>query len=412
MAASLYSRHFALRAAPFPLTPDSDVFFSGGTRKSSVAALLHVLTEERGIVKLVGDAGTGKTTMCRYLSRVLAEHFTVVYTCDPSLADEQTWFALADMLRLPVERADGAAAAAAEVRRALGELHDAGRPVLLMIDEAHALSVDTLEQFRLLSQRDTGDEPMRLMLVGPDDLDHKLATPAMEALRTRIAHSIRLKRLKLQDIEDYLEFRMEAAGWEGERVFSPNAVRGLGKLSGGIPRRLNALADKALLSAALDKRHTVSGRDVARGADELRMARRRGASAGGWGLVLAAFAGGIAAAALAVGVALAAGWFRSSAPPAVAAPPAPAPAGAVVSPAAAPVPPPRPSSPPRTSTMPGKGVGTPLRGDIGPAPSAGATAVGATAVELPDPLGNARTRAGGMPAPKFVQDLRPPETGR
>jgi type II secretory pathway predicted ATPase ExeA len=422
MAASLYSKHFALRAAPFPLTPDSDVFFSGGTRKGSFDALVHVLLEERGIVKLVGDAGTGKTTMCRQLSRALSEHFTVLYTCDPSLADEQTLFALADALRLSVTRREGAAAVAAEVRRSLGALYDGGRPVLLMIDEAHALPVDTLEQLRLLSQRDTGDETMRLMLIGPDDLDHKLATPAMEALRTRIAHSIRLKRLKLQDIEEYLEFRMERAGWEGERVFSPNAVRGLAKLSGGIPRRLNVLADKSLLSAALDKRHVVNGRDVARGAEEIKLARRRGAGAGagGWGFAIGALGGGVAAAGLIGGIALASGWLGSSEPAGVATPQPPK-QGPTMSPTQTPaasgtIAPPAQPAPPAVSpaesgplspasTTPGRGGGAPLRSELAPAPPAGVTSA-----ELPDPLADPRMRS--MPAPQFVQDLRPPENKR
>jgi MSHA biogenesis protein MshM len=291
MAASLYWKHFGLNSAPFPVTPTDDAFYTGGTRKATVDAALHVLREERGIVKVVGEAGTGKTTLCRQLTRELADRYTVVYTCDPSLGGDQTWFALADALRLAVDRADPRDAAA-RVRARIAELDRAGSPVLLLVDEAHALPGETREQFRLLAQHGPHGECMRIVLLGPDELDHDLALPAMDALRTRIAHSIRLKRLKLSDIDEYLQFRMRSAGWSGAPVFNANAVRAIARLSAGIPRRINVIADKALLSAAMDRRHQVGARDVAAAADEIKLSRRR-PGAPQWSLAGAAFAGGI-----------------------------------------------------------------------------------------------------------------------
>jgi hypothetical protein len=142
IAASFHLGHFPLDSAPLPLMPDSDVVFAGGTRKASVDAVLHLLRAERGIAKVLGDPGTGKTMLCRHLSRTLADRYTVVCTCDPSPVDEQTRYALADALRLEIERGRIPAAAAA-VRRRIGELHGAGRPVVLRVDEAQVLRVDT-----------------------------------------------------------------------------------------------------------------------------------------------------------------------------------------------------------------------------------------------------------------------------
>ena len=99
MAAFLYWKHFGLNSAPFPVTPSDDAFYSGGTRKATVDATLHVLRNERGIVKVVGEPGTGKTTLCRQITRELRDRHTVVYTCDPSLGGDQTWYALADALQ-------------------------------------------------------------------------------------------------------------------------------------------------------------------------------------------------------------------------------------------------------------------------------------------------------------------------
>ncbi|MFM1991518.1 MAG: hypothetical protein RJA99_4475 [Pseudomonadota bacterium] len=335
MAASLYLRHFSLTSAPFPVTPDSDAYYTGGTRRATVDAVLHVLRSERGIVKIVGEAGTGKTTLCRHLGRALGRSFRVLYTCDPSLAGDQVWYALADALRLEVSR-DDPDDAAARVRRRLGQLSDAGRQVVLLIDEAHAMPPETLEQIRLLAQRDVGPETFRIVLLGPEELDHNLALPGMDALRTRIAHSLRLKRLTLADVQEYLNFKMRACGWQGEPVFAGSGVRAIAKLAGGVPRRINVLADKALLSAAMDRRHAVSARDVAAAAREVRLSRAT-ERLSPWALAAGAFATGVVVTALAGGLALKAGWVgggpRVSAMPAAPySPAAPAPGAALPAP--------------------------------------------------------------------------------
>ncbi|MCA3181173.1 MAG: AAA family ATPase [Burkholderiaceae bacterium] len=425
MAASLYWKHFGLTSAPFPVTPTDDAFYSGGTRKATVHATLHVLRNETGIVKVVGEAGTGKTTLCRQLTRELRDRYTVVYTCDPSLGGDQTWFALADALRLAVDRADPRDAAA-RVRARIADLHRAGSPVLLLVDEAHALPGETREQFRLLAQHGADGERMRIVLLGPDELDHDLALPAMDALRTRIAHSIRLKRLKLSDIDKYLHFRMRAAGWSGAPVFNANAVRAIARLSAGIPRRINVIADKALLSAAMDRRHQVGARDVAAAADEIKLSRRR-TGAPQWSLAGAAFAVGIV---VAVSIGTLA-WHllrpHASAPQAAGTPelrasaaarsseaaPAASPAPATAQAAAAAA-----SATTRTATPvtrqpplvdpPGYGGAVRDPANLGGVP----LILG----ELPAPrfvqdLGAVPLTLGQPPAPRFVQDIGPAPTG-
>jgi len=271
----LYWKHFSLSSNPFPVTPESEAFFLGGSRKSVAEALRYVLTRESGIIKVVGDSGSGKTTMCRWLMRELADTHRVIYTCDPSLAGDQTLYAIGERLGLDLTRGAREDIAAA-VRQRLVALHDAGQPVVLLVDEAHALAPETLEQLRLLAQHESGGgERMRIALFGPEELDHELALASLAAVRTRIAHSLRLRRLKLADIAEYLRFKMTSAGYTGPRVFSDNAVRAVSRLSAGIPRRINLIADKALLAAAVDNRYEVRARDVAAAASEIRLARRR-----------------------------------------------------------------------------------------------------------------------------------------
>lgn len=383
MAASLYLRHFSLETAPFPVTPDSDVFYSGGSRKATVEATLHVLRHERGIVKIVGEAGTGKTTLCRHLGRELGRRFTVLYSCDPTLSGDQVWFALADALRLEVRR-DNPAEAAARVRRRIGQLSDAGRQVVLLLDEAHAMPPETLEQIRLLAQRGTGPESFRIVLLGPEELDHNLALPGMDALRTRIAHSVRLKRLTLADVQEYLNFKMRACGWQGDPVFVGSGVRAIAKLSGGVPRRINVLADKALLSAAMERRHTVSARDVAAAAHEIRLARR-GEQVSPWAIGAGAFAAGVLVTALVAGlVHQGAGPARPESPRAAA--------------ATVPTPTPR-TAPPATASSPGaSGVLQPLQ-PLRPAPAV---------VPMRDPgdLSITTAPAAELTAPRYRADTR------
>lgn len=266
------------------------------------------------------------------------------------------------------------------VRRRLGQLHDAGRPVVLLLDEAHAMPPETLEQIRLLSQRDVGPETFRIVLLGPEELDHNLALPGMDALRSRIAHSVRLKRLTLSDVSEYLNFKMRACGWTGDPVFAGTGVHAIAKLSGGVPRRVNVLADKALLAAAMARRHTVSARDVAAAAAEVRLSRS-GNGPSRWVIGAGAFAAGVLATTLVAAVVIKAGWLPLSAGPQVTAIPASKAAPA------------RPTALPQT----GGGVLQPLR----PASSA-------LPAHDPGDLSITTAPAAELAAPRWRQDAPPP----
>ncbi len=270
---TVYLKHFGLHSKPFLVTPETEAFYKGGSRKNLLESVEYVLGNEEGIVKITGEVGSGKTTICRYLLKQLPEKFKPLYIADPTLSREQMLFAVADGLGVEFSRRNPEAMVVA-LQKKLAEYYEQGKKIVLMVDEAHAMPEETLDQIRLLSQLEAGgNRIMQVILLGPQELDHNLALPELRAVRDRIVHSFRIKRLNLQDISDYLSFKMEASGYEGPRVFSPNAVRLIGRLSNGLPRRLNVVADKALLSASIDQRFEVRSRDIASAAREIKLER-------------------------------------------------------------------------------------------------------------------------------------------
>ena len=265
----MYLKHFGLKTKPFLVTPETEAFFTGGSRHAFWESLVYVLKNEEGIFKVVGEVGSGKTTVCRYLLKKLpSKKFKAIYFADPTLTREQMLYALADGLDLPLDRATPELMII-KLKKALAEIYDSDRKVVLLIDEAHAMPEETLDQIRLLSQVEaSGNKIMQIVLFGPEELDHNLALPELRPVRERITQSFRLKRLTLKDINEYLFFKMTAAGYEGPSVFTPNAIKLIARLTNGVPRRVNILADKALLSAGLDGRFEVSSKDIVNAAEE------------------------------------------------------------------------------------------------------------------------------------------------
>ncbi len=272
----MYLAHFNLNARPFPITPETKAFFIGPQQKIICDALVHVLEHNDGIVKVIGDVGAGKTTLCRWLARSLPrERFKIIYLADPTLGADHLARVLCDELRIDADRA-GPELAATLVRRRFASLAEAGRTVVLIVDEAQAVEPDTLERIRLLSLPEPDGTPgARIVLFGLEELDQNLTLRELASVRDRISESFRLRRMNVTDVGDYLRDRLRNAGYEGPAVFSTNAVRAIARLSGGIPRRINIIADKAMLSAALAGKYGVRSSDIAAAAREIRLQRGR-----------------------------------------------------------------------------------------------------------------------------------------
>jgi type II secretory pathway predicted ATPase ExeA len=260
----MYLEHFGLNEPPFRITPDTDFFFQGANRGATLEALLYAITHDEGIVKVSGEVGSGKTMLCRVLIERMPKNVETIYLANPSLARDEILLAIADELKLEADEQ-----LTTRLIRALQDhlirLFAQGRRVVVLIDEAHAMPVETLEEIRLLSNLESNrNKLLQIVLFGQPELDEHLGKAGMRQLKERITHSFRLEPMARSDIESYVDFRMRAAGYRGPSVFAPAAIKLIAAASEGLTRRVNILADKALLAAFADGTHAVSAAEVKR----------------------------------------------------------------------------------------------------------------------------------------------------
>ena len=303
----MYLEHFGLREPPFRITPHTDFFFPGARRGATLEALVYAIVHEEGIVKVGGEVGSGKTMLCRVLMERLPEAVDTLYVANPTLSPDALLHTFAEELGCPPE--DRGEARIRPIQEALIERHAAGRRVVALVDEAHAMPKASLEQIRLLSNLETGKHKLlQIVLVGQPELDDLLAQNDMRQLKDRITHHFRLDPMKPAETGEYLRFRMRAAGYRGPDVFSPTAVARIARASGGLTRRINILADKGLLAAYAGGGHQVGRREVDAAIRDAAYARPRD-----WRPWLAVAAAGVL---LALGA-----WRWSAAPVAMSPPP-------------------------------------------------------------------------------------------
>lgn len=259
---SLYLDHFGLSKPPFQITPDLDFFFSGGRRGDILSALLHVAGHEEGIITVVAEVGSGKTLLARLLISRLPPTISTVYLANPSFSRDEILGAIARDLGLK-DLPNSTEARLAALQEELLLRHSQGQRVLLVIDEAHAMPPESLEEVRLLSNLETGQHKLvNILLFGQPELDELLADRRLRQVRDRIVHRFNLTPLPEQDATAYVDHRLRAAGWKGGALFAAPALALLIKASGGRARRINLLADKALLSAYAQGQSTVQVRQV------------------------------------------------------------------------------------------------------------------------------------------------------
>jgi MSHA biogenesis protein MshM len=255
---TMYLEHFGLTEAPFKITPHTEFFFSGASRGETLEALLYSITSGEGIVKVTGEVGSGKTMLCRVLMERLPVTVETIYLAVPSLSRDEMLATIAGDLNIETQ-----GISTTKLIRALQEkliqIHAEGRQVVALIDEAHAMPLETLEEIRLLSNLETSHfKLMQIVLFGQPELDAHLSLQNMRQLRERITHSFNLLPLPPRDIKDYVDFRLRAAGYKGPDLFGADSLKLIGEASEGLTRRINIYCDKTLLAAFAEGTHTIT----------------------------------------------------------------------------------------------------------------------------------------------------------
>jgi general secretion pathway protein A len=266
----MYAEYYNLKAMPFQLTPDSNFFFESEEHKRAFAHLVYGLAQEEGFITITGEIGAGKTMLVERLwSQLDVQKFVAVRVSTTNVSGDDLLRLLASDLGLPAGISDKA-----NLLRRLEELFtrviSAGKRCLLVIDEVQNLPIAALEELRMLSNMTVhGRAPFQGLLLGQPQFRGMLSDPRLEQLEQRVLASYHLGPLSAQDTKGYVQHRLTTAGWSGDPSFEDGAFVAIHRHSSGIPRKINTLCSRALLSGFLEDTHVITESMLHQLAEEL-----------------------------------------------------------------------------------------------------------------------------------------------
>jgi general secretion pathway protein A len=307
----MYAPFFGLSKEPFSIAPDPRFLFMSDQHREALAHLLYGLRAGGGFVLLTGEIGAGKTTVFRCFLEQVPPECTVAYVFNPKLTVAELLQTVCMEFGLPPVADPNSVKAHVDLLNAfLLAAHGEGRQAILVIDEAQSLSADVLEQLRLLTNLETTERKLlQIVLIGQPELRDMLARPELEQLAQRVIARYHLGALSADESQQYIRHRMAVAGTGAQMPFDGPALARIHALSRGVPRRINLLADRALLGAYAQGRQRADARTVNQAALEVFGQRPQPAGLPRWGLALA----GALVLGVALGWGLTAEWGSSSA---------------------------------------------------------------------------------------------------
>jgi general secretion pathway protein A len=267
----MYTSFFGLQEKPFAITPDPRYLYLSERHAEALAHLLYGINEAGGFIQLTGEVGTGKTTVIRSLLEQLPGHADVALILNPRVTPAEFLLTICEELHVHVpESGRGSTKTLMDLLgRQLLDTHARGRRVVLIVDEAQNLSTETLEQVRLLTNLETATTKLlQIILIGQPELRALLDQPELRQLAQRITGRYHLNPLSAEETAGYVKHRMRVAGATAE-VFTPAALREIHRLSGGIPRVINVICDRALLGAFTQEDHRAGAALVRQAASEV-----------------------------------------------------------------------------------------------------------------------------------------------
>jgi len=267
----MYTSFFGLNEKPFAITPDPRYLYLSERHTEALAHLAYGISEAGGFIQLTGEVGTGKTTVLRSLLQQLPPHCDVALILNPRVTPAEFLLGICDELHVRVpEGAAGSVKSLVDLlTHFLLDAHGRSRRIVLMVDEAQNLDADVLEQVRLLTNLETATQKLlQIILIGQPELREVLSRPELRQLAQRITGRYHLEALKKEETIAYVRHRARVAGANRD-LFTPGAQRELHRLSGGVPRIINVIADRALLGAYTREQPVANGALVRRAASEV-----------------------------------------------------------------------------------------------------------------------------------------------
>ena len=267
----MYFEYYGLVKPPFEMTPDPSFLFLGEAHREGLATLVYGVKAGKGFVMLTGEVGTGKTTLLHALLGQLDSATKSAFIFNPRLTPLGFFRVLFEELDIKPRR-NHKADYLLQLNEYLIERLGKNEKTLLIVDEAQNLSIEMLEEIRLLSNLETPRSKLiQIMLVGQPELKEMLRKPELRQLRQRIALSHHLRPFDEDETREYVEDRLRRAGHTGGRIFKRGALRALYRISGGTPRLVNVLCDSALLMGFARDQKTIDAKMIREAASDLDM---------------------------------------------------------------------------------------------------------------------------------------------
>ncbi len=265
----MYRQFFGLKEKPFNVTSDPSFLFLSRVHKEAFAHLLYGIKERKGFMEITGEIGAGKTTLCRALLNRLEKNTKTALIFNSTLPELQLLQCILDDFGISTERKNKAALLR-QLNNFLMEELSRGNNVVLIIDEAQNLKTGLLEEIRMLSNLETDKEKLfQIILVGQPELKNKLNSPNLKQLKQRIAVKFHITPLEKDEVGSYINHRLSVAGSNGVILFSEDAIESVYGFSGGIPRLINMVCDKALLAAYVKETKEITLPLIEQGIKEL-----------------------------------------------------------------------------------------------------------------------------------------------